>query len=774
MRLAVLALLVAAQLLPVTHLTVDLPEPPEVLAGEELVLDGRVQLHGPTGPWPGAGTEVDLRLDAPALAGCELLADSRTLHPTAGQMPFQLACRPGAPGEHPVSVRAEAEPHGPGTWSTTLVVHPDRLTGTLQAGPPAGFQVPLTLALQPEHLDTAPVEIELSSDLAGSPLGFDERHGPSTARAGTPIRLGWTALHGPGTYTLNATVEGPLTEPWASRLDLVVPTPPVDDTLVVNLTVLPPSPSVTLTSDSVNDDGKRKRPGETLITRLDTEHTDTVDVRVLRPVGNRTVLLDQRSVPVDPDGAAEHRFSHPQLPAGPLIVQAQAGDTSVARTAQVLDAPTSVTVTGPAEARGDGRAVELEAGFLDENLGSTPTDPGPVWGLPDITWTVFRGTQPAPGWNVTLGAFTGGPEGTAELSRLAWPEGATWATVTDGRAEVPVRLSPPLDVDPGTYRLSLYDPDGDRIGGHTLDLEPAPTLDLTAGTPMPLSGWPVNVTVTDPVPDMVVNLTARADEVVVGQAADLDALSTTLPLDQPLAAGTSLSLEAWATWPGRPPSERPDAVVTATVPALAPLVEAWTSLDGRPLPAPLAVHPAGAHEIEIQPAVVDPNGDPVDLDLQVVGPAGDPVGWEVAHGDPLVVQVPADQPAGRYAAELVARTPEDDPVVHRVPIDVAPVTRLAVQGPADLSLEPGAPGRLNVTVTNTGTSTFDGLVADLRGPDGLQGTLSLAGQAPVALGEIVPLSLAPGSAAELVLELDATDAEAGTHEVKLTVAGVIP
>ncbi len=774
MRLAMLAVLVAAQLLPVAHLTVDVTGPPPVRAGQRVVQAGTVQLHGPADPMPGLAGEVDLSMDAPDAAGCRLSPTSGRLDPATGRLPFEVICRPQAPGDHPLEVLAEATPYEPATWNGTLIVHPDRLAGQLSVGEVDGFDVPLHLELQPEHLDLAPVNLTWTSELAGTPLAFQATDGPVQASAGLTREHRWTARHGPGTYTLTLVAEGPLTDPWATQAEIVVPSPPRNGSLLLDLTVTGPGPTVALTGDSVNDDGKHKRPGDELITRLDATHTDTLEVRVLRPVGDRTVQLANRTLQVGPDGEAEHRFSHPYLPAGPLVVQAQAGNTSVARTAEIQDVPTSATVTGPASIPGDGRAVPLTARFNDPNLGSTPQDPGPVWGLPDIRWTVFRGTQPAPGWNVSLGPFAGGPEGIAELSRLAWPSGAPWAEVQAGQATVEAGLEPPADVDPGTYRLSLYDPDGDRIGGHTLEVEPVPRIDLTGGTPVPTEGWPVNLTVSDPRPGLEINLTLRADGRSLGPVNLTGPAATVLPLASTLPAGTSLVAEAWATWPGRPAAQGPDARLVATVPALPPRLDIQASVDGVPLPLPLAVHPAGEHEIVLHPGTIDPNGDPVELTAKVTAPDGKLATWETTVDDRVILQVPRDQPAGRYIVALTATTPIDEPVVSHVPVDVAPVTRLAVQGPEAATLETTTTENLPITVTNTGTTPLQGLVADLRGPPGLTGRIGLPGEDRVSLGEVLPVGLAPGGSAEVVLELVPDEVVPGDHEARLTIAGVIP
>lgn len=777
MRPAVLALLVAAQLLPVTYLVVDMPAPPEALAGQRVELDGRIQLQGPTGDLPGLGTEVDLTLVGPPEAGCQLQTAGDRLGLLTGDLPVRLSCRPRAPGDHELEVIAKAEPHGPGRWNGTLAVAPDRLTATLEAGAVDGFQVPLLLTAEPEHLDTAPVELALTADLQGSPLRFDETHGPFDVEGRRTIEVPWTARHGPGTYAVAARLDGPSTEPWSTDLEIVVPEPPENASLDLDVTVEGPGPSVALTSDSVNDDGKRKRPGQALITRLTVEGAPTVDVTVLRPVGNRAVVLADETLEVPEDGRVEHRFSHPVLPKGPLAVVAQAGNASVGRTAEILDAATTATVAGPVEILGDGRPIDLVARFQDDNLGSTPADPGPVWGLPDVTWTVFRGSRPAPGWNVTLGPFDGGPEGLAELSRLAWPHGAAWANVTDGQADVPVTLTPPPDAADGQYRLSLYEGDtrDDRLGGLTFELASTPHVELAAaGPPIPLAGWPVEVTLAEPTAGTSVNLTT----VVAGDRVDVASLpgsgNVTVELPDPLPAGTPVRLEAWATWPGRPPAPVPDARLEANVPALGPRIDAWASLDGTPVPDPVAVHPAGAHELVIHPQAADPNGDPVDLSVDVLAPDGAPAPWPVTIEETIQVEIPADQPAGRYTVELTARTPDDDPVVHRLPVDMAPVTRLAVDGPTEVLLGTQTTQPVEVTVINTGTTRFEGLVADLRGPDGLTARLGDGDGDTVAMGDSLPVNLGPGGSTTLVLHLDAGGAAEGSHAVRLTVAGVIP
>lgn len=765
-----LLLIAPTPLSPLTTLTVDAPSLPAVQAGEHLEHELTVQLDGPLGPMPGLATEVNLTLEAPGWAGCYLPSTTQ-LNTISGEASVTLACRPLAAGQATVTVTASSPPHGTGHWDQTLTVDPDTLLGELSLDAPEGYEVPVVLDVAPEHLDTAAADLTLSGDLEGSPLGFVLEPTPITLDS-SAIDRSVLARHGPGNYSLTAHLDGPDVEPLTLTEQVHVPAPPEDDELELNVTVEPGEPSVNFTDDSVNADGKRKRPGDTLITRLETTYAETVNVTVTRSVGNASVMLARETLEVDASGEAEHRFTHDVLPSGLLRVTATAGNSSVTRTAQIQDLNPDASATLPAEALADGRTLSGTITLEDPNHGSTPMDPGPIWGLPDVTWRVLKGSLTAEGFNVSIGPFSGGPEGTAETSRVPWPNGTSWADVTDGQAEIPVEVTPPLDVDPGTYTLSLYDPDGDRLGGASIELTPTPTLGLDAETPLPGEPWRFNVTISDPVPGTSAHVVLNVTDEDPVFWTFVENTSKEIVLPEPMAAGANVTLNATGDWPGRPSPPTPDAALPLTIPDVPPELDLHPSVDEVPVPAPLALHPAAGHTVRLNPQAVDPNGDPVETSARVLAPDGTATGWaNVTEAGP-VIEVPAGPSPGRYTVEATA-TSQNASTTRTLALDVGEITRVRLAGPTSLTLNEGASTTTEVTLTNAGTVPLtSGLIA-VDADTGLDVAL-LDNGTRLALDEPVPLELAPGMARTFTLEVTAAADAEGARSLRLTAAGVAP
>lgn len=768
LRLFLAGLLLAPS--PVTSLDVDVPDPPSVRAGEEVKLPVDVSLEGPFGPMPGLAGPVELELEAPGGTRCELADERVTLDPVAGRAQTELTCRPRDPGAQNLTVTARSPPHSPGSWIGDLPVQPDRLTGDLSLGDPDGYEIPYSAELAPEHLDEAEVEARWIGDLDGSPLAFRLDPRPWTAAPGHEHRGRIEARHGPGTYDLALDVDGPRVEAFQATGTVHVPEPPSGDTLALNVTVQPGQPSVSLTSDSVNDDGKNKRPGDQLITRFTAEHTDEVRLEVTRRVAGDQVPLGVENVSVGADGDGEHRFSHSTLPAGLVTVTASAGDSSAARTAQIRDVGTEARLSGPETVLADGRPVRFDLELSDPNFGSTPLDPGPVFELPDVRWTVLDWSVPVEGWNVSIGPFEGGPEGMASTSRIPWPNGTSWANATDGAARMPMTVQPPPDVEPDDYRISLYDPDGDRIGGASIELLPAPELTLEADRPRPGQSWPIRLDVPNPTDRFSANLSLSVEGRPVANRSLDGGGNTSLPLPQGLPAGTSVSVEARGWWPGRPPVDGPDSRVVTEIPSLAPTVSVDPTLDGSPTPPPLAVHPASAHEVGLRPTAIDPNGDPVEVSTTVTGPEGTEVDW--TGSEPGELAIPRDAPPGRYRAEVQASSP-DGTVDASVPIDVGSITRLRLAGPDEIQLREGEAMEAPLTVRNAGTAKVETLVLAARNETPLNLTVG-SGDDRVELGAPIQVDLAAGAETVLPLHVRAQTGATGPHPLRLTVAGGPP
>jgi len=752
------------------QLHVDVAEPEPLPAGAQRVLAVDVQRRAEGHPVPGPG-EVELVLEASSSLDCGPEQQTVQLDPATGHGDANVTCQPREPGNRSLAVHADADAHRPGSWNTTWSIEPDPLQGELGLGEPEAYRAPVDLALTPAHLDRANVTVQLGADHRDSPLGLQQA--PRELVADGASRT-WplVARHGPGEYRVTATADGPAVEPWRGEAEVTVPEPDAAADLALNATVEPGQPRVALTSDGVNDDGKTKRPGDALITRLATEHVDEVNLTVLRAADGDPVELANDTISVDPGGSLEHVFTHEPLPATQLWVQAQAGDSSTARTAQIRDLRAEADLEGPGEVLGDGRAWQGTLTMRDPNFGSTPADPGPVFGLPDVTWTLYRGSTVAEGFTLELGPFAGASEAAAQTGRVPWPQGTEQIAAEAGLAEVPVEVHPPADVEPGSYRLSVYAPDGTRLGGGSLEFTPPPEVELATAAPRPGQPWNASVDVEDAREDTQVTLRVLADGDPVANRTVAPAANASIALPTPLPAGTPVRIEAWADWPGRPDVDQPDAAREATVADLGPRVRVHAVLDGHAAEVPLALHPAGAHEVELVYEARDPNTGPASLaEVHVEGPDGSP-GWPVnVTGERVRVQVPAEAPLGRYVVELVAAADGDEGVA-RVPLEVAPTVRLGLEGPRQLSLRQGETSELSLTVHNRGSRDLQAVqvLADTDLEIALQagnGTAWVGPETPLGLG------LPAGGQATLAVRVTA-DGAPGEGSIQLTVAGVVP
>ncbi len=761
---------------PITSLDVDAEPLPEIPAGATAERLVNVTLEGPTGEIPAPATDVNLTLQAPPTTQCQL-PENLQLDPLTGHANATLACNPKKTGNHTITVTAHAPPHAPGHWNGTLPVTPDTLQGTLTAHEPDAYQMPLTLSAHPTHLETANATLHLEAHLQGSPLGFKEDPQPIHLHAGWSTSLHLTALHGPGTYDIHATLTGPHVHTLDLNATVHVPEPPTHGETTLPITVHPGDPHVELADDDVNRDGVNKRPGETLITRLETANTHHVNVTVSRPLADRQIPLHQATLPVNPDGTLEHTFHHEPLPHGTLTVTARAGDSNATRTAHIQNINPTASLPAPEPQLADGRPLTTHLTLQDENHGSTPQDPGPIWGLPAIDWRTFKGSTVQPGWTITLGPFQGGPEGTAHTHKIPWPHGVPWANTTHGQATIPLNLTPPPDVDPGTYRISIYERDGPdygdgpRLTGASFTLEPPPTITLDAPTPRPGDTLPLHVKITNPTPNTTANITATLQGDPLATANTTTNTTIPLKIPHPLPAGTPLHVNATGDWPGRPSPTGPDASLTLEVAAVPPNVAIHPVLDGIPTRGPVAVHPAFEHQLTPILDRWDPNGDPVTVTLSVHDPQGDPTGWVNESAPEPTIEIPASAPPGLYDLVASASSATGETQT-RMALEVGEITRLALGGPSEIALQEGEHATASVDVTNAGTVPVDQVLFDVHGAEDV--TVELArGNLSIETGTPVNWSLEPGETASLIVHVSAGAGTVGLHEVDVIAAGVL-
>lgn len=756
---------------PMSSLSVEVPDPHRVVAGERVTLPVTVQLTGPDGePLPGLAGPVELDLDAANRTGCRLTDRQLLLDPRTGTASTELACRPTRPAAFPLGLTARSPPHAPGSWTGELTVDPDELAGELRAGPANGSRIPLTLELAPEHLEKAAVNLTLEGRLNGSELGFAHGPIPFSARQGARYTRALETKHGPGTYEITVTGEGPAVLSFAGNATVEVPPEPEDDEHVVHAQVEPTEPTVQLTGDGVNRDGIDKYPGQALTTRLTVERTDEVGIRVLRgPVGEE-VPIGEQALPVPADGEVEHVLEEPVLPAGRLVVEASAGNASTRRTAEIQDAAPEAQAEPPTPVLADGRPLAFELVVSDANFGSMPADPGPVHGLPDVDWTVYDHNRVSAGWRVALGLWANGSEGTAPLSTVPWPNGTGSIEAASGSAQVPVNLTPPRSIEAGSYRLSVYEAgEGDLLTTVPIDLLPTPTVVLDPGVPVPGEPWPVRVSFEDPGEDVGANLTVRYEARVLDRGT-IDGNGTVeLSLPSPLAAGAEITLEATGRWPGRPSPEGPDTSIEVPVADVGPgPLELAPNLDGVRTPPPLPLNPASNHTIEPGVPDRDPNGDPIRVDAHLLDPNGERVPGTASTSADGQVSVPAGLAPGRYQLAVEAHSPGGGSQAV-LPVDVGEITRVRLDGPDEVTVPAGGQARLALTVRNAGNVPLGRLLLSAQAEE-INLSAKLDGE-PVPWGTPFPAQLPPGQEQALELTVRAAADVEGRHTIKLRAAG---
>lgn len=747
-------------------------QPGTLHAGEHGAIELRVQRTAHGQPLPGPG-RAELALAAPEPAGCEPEHQTVALDPTTGEATATIDCRPQRPGTWPLHAEARSAGHRPGTWATELAVQPDRLTGQLGLGEPEDHRFPARLTLEPAHLDAAPVEVTLEARLADTSLGF--REPPIETRAdGTAIEHELVALHGPGPYRVHATAESPLTRAWTGEATVTVPEPAQGDTLDVEAIVEAPNATVELANDPINDDDKRKYPGQTLTTRFETENTDYVNVTVYRQADGERIELAQRYVATDETGQAEHAFAHEPLPAGTLWVEGSAGEATARRNASIPDVDPEASIAGPGLAFPDAAPWQGNLTLSDANFGSTARDPGPLQGLPDVDWVLYRGrssgSAEAEGFTVRIGEDAGTSNGTARTSSLTWPTTSPPAEAADGHARLPVAIEPPPDAEARGYRLSLYEHGtGDLLTTHPFTVQ---DVDVeTLQEPRPGRAWPIEIRIADPGAETPVTLRLLHEGTPLANATVSEDATWEPALPSPMPAGTTLRLEAHVASPGR---DEPilHTTIEETVPELGPEVRVHPALDGVPTPPPIALHPANEHHLALAYHAYDPNEGPLTVtDVTIRGPSG-PVSWpiETTGQDEIEVDVPAGLPAGRYRVDLDVEGLADP--VEALALDAGDIVRLAIDGPEEVRLPRNEPAEMNVTVENRGNLPIEHVRFFLDTELDLDAEVSNA-TVRMPASEPVGIGLDPGEARELTLELEARG-QPGRGELSITVAGVIP
>lgn len=693
-----------------------LPDP--AIVGHDETLPLLVTVGGPGGLVP----PDEVHLDGTDDQGTPLRFSPNPvpLEPGRHRYPVEATYTAPSTGEAHLTVTAHGPLRARGNWSTTLPVGLDPVTVTVaDVGETApDWEVPLALEANTTRLPAEAATLVPRVRSAG-----DE---PATAwnATATPANLtgepttvdaSFAARYGPGRYQVQVEARGNRSAGASAPVlvDVEEPPDPSDDAPVE--AIVPDRPAtLDLTSDSVNDDGKAKYPGQTVITRLVARdpnglQPDAVDVTVHRehPDGSR-VPVRNASLPLPEDAWArkevhlEDRFAWAPLKDAPYVLEARLPGTEAdpaTRTFRILDeqatladgtVPDDVATHPPPVL--DGHAV-----VADDNLGGGPDGP-PVAELETLSARLYRYSQELdPPAEVT---FPGNRTALDLSETPSHPDNYGYATEGDaGRFRIPVDVHLPPDPEPGTYHVTLEHrrPPGTRdLGAIFFDLGPAPrvaTLEAgpaRPGQPLAVDGsledadgvHGIHLALRDPAPDGAPRVLAEAN--ATGFPAEV-------PVPEGLPAGQDLRLRATPLLEdGRRGSP---ATVTIPVAPTPPDLRAALAIEGTPAPRdPLRLVPGTAASLEaildsrghhgtppnVSARLLDWNGD-VRHRADCPDPDGPPRGLD------CTLPLPPDLPVGRYTLQARASDAGGTATWNRT-LEAGPWLDVGVAGP--LVLQP--------------------------------------------------------------------------------------
>lgn len=775
-----------------------LPAPAVVDHPEALPLV--LTVDGPAGIVP--PTEVQLNGSDARGTPLRFSPNPVPLEPGRHRYPVNATYR--APALGPAELAAHAR--GPGraraNWTTTLPVALDPVAVTIvDVGETApDWQVPVTVRANTTRLpaDAAALVPRIRSADADPATTWNATATPANLTDDpATYDLSFAARYGAGRYQVQVAADGHRSQGRSAPVLVDVEEPPDPSGEAPVEARVPDRPATLhLASDSVNDDGKAKYPGQTLITRLVARdpnglEADAVDVTVLRERPDGTpVPVRNASLPLPEDAwarrevALEDRFAWAPLKDAPYLLRARlpGADAPAERTFRIRDEqPTLAEGSLPdAVATSPPPTLEGEAVVADDNLGGGPSGP-PVAELGTLSARLYRYTQElATPAQVT---FPGGRT-TLDLSATtSHPSNHTYHTLGDaGRFRIPLQVHLPRDAEPGTYHVTVEHRrpgDVEDLGTIYFEVHPEPAVaGLETGPARPGEPLAVNGSLDHPERAAGLNLTLlgppRNGSRPVLAEANASGFPARVPVPDGLPPGATLRVRATPTLEdGRrgAPADAPVAVAPR-----APALRVAAAVDGAPAPeGPLRLLPgtaaglnltldaAGHHHRppDVSARLLDWNGD-----LREAARCPDPGGPPRAV--PCRLPVPLDLPVGRYTVQARAQGPGGTTTWNRS-LEVGPWLEVGLAGP--LPLEPAGDGTLAGTapLRNDGNVPVHRLRVTLDALDGpgdatwrpsdpavdLAGAAVEASPAPggaVLAGADGP-ALAPGEDADLRLEV---------------------
>lgn len=667
--------------------------------------------------------------------------------------------RPGTFGNFTIVVDASGE-----KWTETLRVEPAPALLALSADAPAADW---TIVLPVRHAADVPEDAPTTwaarwSDGNGT-LAWEE---PGPRLPFRPedgeARPAFLLRYGPGRYEITLRAHGRWVAGESAPLALEAARATDPSSEVPIVAVVPDAPlTVALTSDTVNADGKLKRPGEELVTRVRLADGNglaalaRVTFEVLRE--GAVVNVTDSALPADRWARTtldlESRFAASPMSAGPYTMRIRAwndsGPAAAATRTFAIKAvrPDLANLTLEASSVLTDRAWTLAGSAALESKGwERPVD---VDGL--LQLRVYRGTTQV-AWEAGAGNVTGPTPLLAPLAGAAHARSGA-----HGVATLPIAVTVPAGAA-GSYRVNvLWSANATDIAtslaSWTLVAEPAPAFTTleAAGEPRAGSRLPVAFEVSEGALFENVTFSLLTESVNVPDRAGIVNLTVPPGLD----TGSPLQLLAEVRAAGRVVSMRALDLEVANSPPEAILRAA---LDGVPMER-LRILPGAAREVRAAIAASDANGDaPIVESLALV----DWNGRVAAETSPIareggaegVLDLPATLPPGAY--RLVARVRDAEGATGEASLPALVGGWAGVRGyPTSLVVTGGMlVGTLRVE--NVGTVPIAALAADVDGAGPLSraatlrlGAAASAEGAPLALGT----PLAPGEAVELSVEV---------------------
>lgn len=766
------------------NLTTRGPLPDPAIVGYEEHLPLEVRVTGPAGLVP----PTEVHLSGNDSRGAPLRFDPNPVPLEPGRHRYPVTGRYAAEATGPADLEARAR--GPAraedTWRAGLPVARDEVRVGIPSVAPAAsdWHVPVDVAANTTRLPGDPANLTLrvrsAEDDPAVAWNASRKQVDLADEPGT-WTLGFDARYGAGRYAVEAHARGPRSAGTSPTVLVDVDEPDQAGDEAAVRAVVPDRPAtLTLTDDSVNDDGKPKWPGQEVVTRLVARdpnglgHADGVAFTVYRTdPGDAPTLVRNRTAPL-PDDAwtrrevpLEDRFGWAPLRDGTYLLRARLLGTEAdpaERTFRIRDELPDLAGGGVPDALAATPVPALEgtARVADDNLGGGPDGP-PVAALGNLSARLYRYTQELP---PPAGVVFPDGQRTLDLTgTTSRPDNYDYGVDGDaGRFTIPFDVELPDDPDPGTYHVTIEHADAGEVRDlGALYFELAPPPEVTALEPGPLPPG-ANVTVdgslagAENASHVALRLEEPGDDEPLARA-EAPGFPAQVPVPEGLPPGAELRLRATPVLPdGRHGQALETTIAVEPTP---PALRVAVAADGAPAPeAPLrllprsvdavnlTVHAASAHGAtpDVTARLVDWEGD-----VQREGPCEAPPSPGGGHRCP----VPLDEalPAGRYTLQVRASDPGGLATWNRT-LETAPWLEVGIGDP--LSLEPAGDGTLagGVPLANTGNVPAPQVrlrVTALQGPDGatwspdaLEARVAGARASPTPGGPAVTLDRAAG------------------------------